>query len=156
MIRTILILGTLVSVSTTSQAGPVEDLIRQRQSAYSLAAWQLAKIKSQVVQHPEQYDRQSVTYAALGLAAIAHSDLASLHTPGSEQGSGWQKTRLKPEYFQKPDEAKTLGLAFAQEATELARIAETGDIAAIKTQFGKTSGTCKNCHDAFRLRDVDE
>ena len=33
---------------------------------------------------------------------------------------------------------------------ELAKVAASGDPAAIKAQFGKTGGTCKACHDAFR------
>ena len=41
-------------------------------------------------------------------------------------------------------------MAFNKEANELARVAATGDAAAIKAQFGKTGGTCKACHDAFR------
>ena len=41
-------------------------------------------------------------------------------------------------------------MAFNKEANELAKVAATGDVAAIKAQFGKTGGTCKGCHDAFR------
>jgi cytochrome c556 len=146
----------LAAAATASLAGPVEDQIRFRQSAYSLAAWNLAKIKTLAVQHPETFDRDQVAAAAAAIAAIANSGLDALYAPGTEQGSGWQKTRLKPDYFRKPEEARKVSEAFAKEASELARVARTGDIAAIKAQFGKTSGTCKSCHDAFRLRDVDE
>ena len=41
-------------------------------------------------------------------------------------------------------------LAFNKEANELAKVAVTGDVNAIKAQFGKRGGTCKGCHDAFR------
>jgi cytochrome c556 len=41
-------------------------------------------------------------------------------------------------------------MAFNKEANELAKVAESGDAAAIKAQFGKTGETCKSCHDKFR------
>lgn len=148
-----LLLGTAV---TAAVAGPIEDQIRFRQSAYSFAAWNLAKIKSQVVQHPETYNKEQVSAAAAALAAIAGSDLGALYGPGSDQGKGWQKTRVKPDYFQKPEEAKKLNDEFLKEAQALAKVAQGGDTAAIKAQFGKTSETCKTCHDAFRLKDVEE
>jgi len=143
-------------IGTSALAEPVEDTIRYRQSAYSLAAWHLATIKSHGVQRPEAFDRDVVSAAANGLAALAGADLDALYAPGSEHGTGWQKTRLDPVYFQKPEEARTLSAALVRETRELARVAATADAAALKVQFGKTSATCKGCHDAFRLKDVDE
>jgi cytochrome c556 len=147
---------SLTTVTVAALAGPTEDQIRFRQSAYSFAAWNLGKIKAQVVTKPDTYKKEEVIAAANALAGIANAGLGALYAPGTDQGIGWQKTRLKPEYFQKADEAKKLADAFAQEATELAKVAQTGDVAAIKAQFGKASETCKSCHDAFRLKDVSE
>lgn len=144
------------SMTTASFAGPTEDQIRFRQSAYSFASWNLAKIKSQVVQKPDTFDKNQVVAAARALAAIANSGLEALYAPGTDQGTGWQKTRLKPEFFQKPDAAKKLSEDFIRESNELLKVAETGNVSAIKVQFGKISGTCKSCHDAFRLRDPSE
>jgi cytochrome c556 len=147
---------TLAGATTASLAGPTEDQIRFRQSAYSFAAWSLGKVKAQVVTKPETYNKEQVAAAANAIAAIANSGLGALYGTGTDQGIGWQKTRLKPEFFQKTDDAKKLGEAFIKESNELAKVAQTGDIAAIKEQFGKTSETCKSCHDAFRLKDVAE
>lgn len=146
----------LTFLAGAALAGPAEDQIRFRQSAYSFAAWNTAKIKAQVVTKPDTYKKEDVAAAADALSAIAASGLEALYAQGTDQGTGWQKTRLKPEYFQKPDEAKKLQDAFAQETAELAKVARTGDIDAIKAQFGKASQTCKSCHDAFRLKDVSE
>lgn len=150
------LLLVLTGAATASVAGPIEDQIRFRQSAYSFAAWNLGKIKSQVVQHPETYNKEQVAAAASAIAAIANSNLGSLYAAGTENGKGWQKTRLNPEYFQKPEEAKKISEGFIKESNELAKVAQTGEIAAIKAQFGKTNESCKSCHDAFRLRDVAE
>ena len=142
--------------AASALAGPTEDQIRFRQSAYSFAAWNLGKIKAQVVTKPDSYKKEEVIAAANALAAIASSGIEALYAPGTDQGTGWQKTRLKPEYFQKADDAKKLQEAFAKETAELAKVAQGGDVGAIKAQFGKASETCKSCHDAFRLKDVSE
>ena len=35
----------------------------------------------------------------------------------------------------------------------LAKVAATGDAAAVKAQYGKLSKTCKACHDDFKIKD---
>jgi hypothetical protein len=58
--------------------------------------------------------------------------------------------RQPAEFFQQREEVGKLAQAFNREANELAKVAESGDPAAIKAQFGKTGETCKACHDKFR------
>ena len=43
--------------------------------------------------------------------------------------------------------------SFNKEANELAKVAASGDAAALKVQFGKVGETCKGCHDKFRKDD---
>ena len=142
------------AVSTAALAGKDEDQqIKFRQSAYSFAAWNTGKIKGQVIDHPETFNKDQVIAAANAIAAVANSGLGALYGPGTDQGTGWKKSRLKPEFFQKQDEAGKVALAFKNEANELAKVAATGDVGAIKAQFGKVGETCKSCHDKFRLKD---
>ncbi len=42
---------------------------------------------------------------------------------------------------------------FQAAAAQLASVAEGGDVAAIGAAFGATGGTCKACHDNYRLDD---
>jgi cytochrome c556 len=145
----------LLSAATTAAfAGQAEDQqVKFRQSAYSFAAWNCSKIKSQVVEHPETYNKEQVVAAANAVAAVANSGLGALYAPGTDQATGWKKSRLNPEFFDKQDEARKQALAFVKESNELARVAAGGDVVAIKAQFGKVGETCKNCHDSFRLKD---
>ena len=83
-------------------------------------------------------------------SSIANSGMGALFAPGTEKDVGDQKTRVKPEFFQQSDKVRELAMNFNKEANELAKVAAAGDVAAIKAQFGKTGGTCKACHDAFR------
>jgi cytochrome c556 len=76
--------------------------------------------------------------------------MGALYAVGTDKEVNGEKTRVKPEFFQQPDEVRKLAMAFNKEANELAKVAESGDVAAIKAQFGKTGETCKACHDKFR------
>lgn len=140
-------------VTAAAWAGPVEDQIRSRQSAYGFLGWNTAKIKAQAVDHPETFDKDQVIAAANAVAAVANSGLLGLYGPGTDQGTGWKPTRLKSEYFEKPAEVKEIDDSFIKEANELQKIAASGDVGAIKEQFGKVSKTCKSCHDLVRIRE---
>jgi cytochrome c556 len=143
----------LTATATAALAGPIEEQIRFRQSAYSFAAWNIQKIKAQVVDHPETYNKDTVAAAANAIAAVANSGLGALYGEGTDQGIGWKQTRLKPEFFQKKDEVTKIANTFNEAANELAKVAATGDVNLIKTQFGKVGESCKSCHDLIRIKE---
>jgi cytochrome c556 len=147
-------LTLLLTASTTAAiAGPIEEQIRFRQSAYSFAAWNVAKIKNQVVDHPETFNKDAVAAAANAIAAVANSGLGALYGEGTDKGVGWKQTRLKPEFFQKKAEVTVAANTFNEAANELAKVAATGDVNAIKVQFGKVGESCKGCHDLTRIKE---
>ncbi len=76
---------------------------------------------------------------------------SALYLPGTDKGKGWKDTRVKPELFTDKEGVAKVGMAFNKEANELAKVAATGDAAAVKVQFGKVGETCKGCHDKFRV-----
>jgi len=152
MKRRIFSVVALCGIAAVAVSGPIEEQIRIRQSAYSFIGWNTGRIKSQL-DHPESYNQSQVVAAANAIASTANSGLGSLFGPGTDKGTGWRATRVRAEFFQKPDEAKAAALAFNKEANELARIAATGSAADVKTQFARLSETCKSCHNKFRERD---
>lgn len=143
---------TLATVAGVALAGPIEEQIRWRQSAYSFLGWNTQKIKKQVVDHPETFNKDYVAAAANAIAAVANSGLGELYGPGTDQGTGWQETRLKPEFFQKKDEVTAIANNFNVAANDLAKVAASGDVNAIKEKFGKVTETCKSCHDLIRIK----
>ena len=143
----------LTAAATAALAGPIEDQIRNRQSAYGFLGWNAAKIKAQVGDHPETYNKDQVIAAANSVAAVANSGILELYGEGTDQGTGWKPTRLKHEYFEKTAEVKDIEATFIKEANELQTAAIGGDVAAIKTQFGKVGAACKSCHDLIRVRE---
>jgi cytochrome c556 len=151
MTRQLVLAITLGALATSAGAEmKVEDAIKFRQSGYAFMAWNMGKIKAQVIENPASFNKDQVQAAANAIAAIANSGMGALYVPGSDQGKGWAETRVKPEMFQKGDEVKKAAMSFNKEANELAKVAAGGDVAAIAAQFGKVGETCKGCHEDFR------
>jgi cytochrome c556 len=146
-----MIVATLaIGLSTTAlaQAKP-EDLIKWRQSGYQFMSWNMGRIKANL---EGTYNKDQVIQAANTVAAIANSGMGALYAAGTDKGTGWHETQVKPEFFQ-PEKKARLGevaTAFNKEANELAKVAASGDAAAVKAQFGKLGSACKACHDDFR------
>jgi cytochrome c556 len=142
-----LVLASLASASFAQQSLKPEEMIKIRKSGYSFMSWNMGKIKANL---DGNFNKDQVIAAANLVAATANSGMGALYAPGSEKDVGDQKTRVKPEFFQQSEKVRELATNLSREASELAKVAATGDAAAIKAQFGKTGGTCKACHDAFR------
>lgn len=139
------------SASVLAQQAPKpEQLIKWRQSAFQVVAWNTGRIKSSL---DGQYNKDEVQRAANSIAAIANGGLGALFAAGTEQGKGWHDTTAKPELFKDGKRFAELGASFGKEAGELAAVAGGGDVAAIKAQFGKLQRTCKSCHDDFKAKD---
>ena len=137
---------TLAAGAALAQAKP-EDQIRFRQGGYAFMAWNMGKIKANL---DGQYNKDQVAAAANAVAAVANSGMGALFSPGTDKGKGFHETNVKPEFFKEGDKVKELAMAYIKEANELAKVAATGDAAAVKVQFGKTGESCKACHDKFR------
>ena len=66
--------------------------------------------------------------------------------PGTDKG----KTDLKSSAFKEKDKFMQDAKKVEAETAKLAETAKTGDLDAIKAQFGETGKSCKSCHDDFR------
>lgn len=144
------LLFTAASASMAQQAPKPEQVIKWRQSVYQVLAWNNGRIKNNV---EGSYNKDEVSRAANAIAAIANSGLGALYPAGTETGKGWRETTVKPELFTETAKAGEAAKKFITESNELAKLAATGDAAAVKVQFGKLGQTCKGCHDDFRKKD---
>ena len=137
------------SSSTLAQQAPKpEALIKWRQSAFQVVAWNSGRIKASL---DGGYNKDQVLRSANVIAAIANSGLSSLFPAGTDSGKGWHDTTIKAEAFTNSARFAELGGEFAKESGELVRVVSGGgDAAAVKDQFGKLQKTCKSCHDDFR------
>ena len=135
--KLLLALLTITLAGTAAAQLKPEDAIKFRQSGYSFRAWNMGRIKASV---EGQFNKDEVIKAANAIQGIANSGMGALYPAGSDHGTGWEKTRVKPEFFTN------------KEANEMAKVAATGDAAAVKEQFGKLGASCKACHDDFKIK----
>jgi cytochrome c556 len=141
---------TATSAAFAQQAPKPEQIIKWRQSVYQVLAWNNGRIKASV---EGTYNKDEVIRAANAIAAIANSGLGALYPAGTETGKGWRETTVKPELFTDTAKAGEAARKFVTESNELAKVAATGDAAAVKVAFGKLGASCKGCHDDFRKKD---
>ena len=142
----------LVAVAFAGAAVAQEKIVNEikwRQSAYGFAAWNMARIKTNV---EGTYNKEEVIKAANAIQAVANSGMGALYAAGTDKGTGWEKTRAKPEIWTEQEKLGKAAMAFVKEANEMAKVAAAGDAAASKAQFGKLGGTCKGCHDDFKIK----
>jgi cytochrome c556 len=150
-IKFMLAVVALLSASVSAEnAQRPESLIKWRQSAYQVIAWNSGRIKAALA---GSYPRQEVQSAANALAAVANSGLATLFTPGTASGKGWRETTARDEVFSDAEKFRALTEEFAREANTLARVAAAGDRTTVNEQFLKVAQTCKSCHNQFRQTD---
>lgn len=74
----------------------------------------------------------------------------SWFAPGSASAAG-VKTYARPEIWRNAAEFKGLQDAFARQADALQKAAAGGNAATIRAEARKLGGTCKACHDKFRI-----
>ena len=145
------LLGLTLALTSPVLGSPsVEDQIKARQSVYTFIAWNMNRIRAQVVDEEQPYSPEQVQAAARAIAAAANSGLSAMYGPGSAEGSGWKPTRLRAEFFDELEDVGPIAMRFMQETTRLAEVAETGDQAAIAAQFRTTASTCGDCHRRWR------
>ena len=144
-----LAIGVLLTsaVVWAQQAPKPETVIKWRQSLFQVISWNAGRIKASV---EGQYNKDEVIKSANAIAALANSGMGSLFPAGTETGKGWHDTAVKPALFTNAPRVAELAGNFSKEANELAKVAQTGDAAAVKDQFGKLGRACKACHDDFR------
>lgn len=148
--KLLLALLALTLTGTASAQVKPEDAIKWRQSGYAFMAWNMARIKMNV---EGTYNKEEVIKAANAIQAVANSGMGSLYLPGTDKGTGWEKTRVKPELFTNKEGVGKVAGAFVKEANEMAKVAANGDMAVVKEQFGKLGASCKGCHDDFKIKD---
>ena len=138
----------LLAASAQAQQAPKpEQLIKWRQSAYQTIAWSTARVKANV---DGTYNKDDAARAAAVIASLANSNLGVLFPAGTETGKGWRDTTVKATLFTDAAGVGAAAAAFSKEATELARVTQGGDVAAVKAQLAALQKTCKACHDDYR------
>ena len=142
--------GIALSYSALAADLKPAEQIQTRQAGYTFMAWNMGKIKANL---DGTFDAKQVAASANVIAAIANSGMGALFGPGTDKNIGDVKTHAKPELFTNHAEVGKLAGNFVAAADNLAKVAATGDAAAVKTAFGDVGKSCKACHDQFRIKE---
>ena len=175
---TTLLGGTLLAVSLSAAAAQLspEDQIETRKAGFTYMAWNMGKIKAQVIDESVEYNPEQVSAAANAIAAIANSgmgalfggegndillgvdgddrivgDEGALFGPGTGQDVGKQVTRADPALFANMNDMAELAGNLGTASDNLVAAAATGDASAVRVAFGEVGKSCKACHDKYRL-----
>ena len=142
------LLAITLAGATSAQVKPA-DAIKWRQSGYGFMAWNMARIKANV---EGSYNKDEVIKAANAIQMVANSGMGALYLPGTDKGTGWEKTRAKPEIWTEKEKIGKAAMNLAKEANDMATVAAAGDAAAAKVQLGILGSACKGCHDNFKAK----
>ncbi len=146
-------IGVALASGAVAQELKPEDKVKYRQAGYAFMAWNMGKIKAQVVDGTQPFSQTQVSAAANAIAAIANSGMGALYSPDTLGKTGFKPTRLKENFFQEQEEVRKIAMNFTEQANKLAEVAAMGDKAEIAKQFNEVGKACKACHDKFRAEE---
>jgi cytochrome c556 len=136
----------LLAASAASAQTKPEDAIKYRQAQYTVLLWNWMPLNA-MVRGRIPFDAAEFARRAQLVAAVAPQLLE-----GFPEGSGTgAPTEAKPEIWTNFADFSAKMKDLERETAALATVAKGGDEAAIKAQFALTGGTCKACHDEYKV-----
>ena len=133
----------IISFSAQAQMKP-EDAIKLRQSAMKLIGYNFGSIGA-MVNDKKPYNKDEVIRNASRVDALSTQPF-EFFVAGTDKG----ETKARADIWKDEGKFKAAAEKMQGEIAKLAQVSKTGDMAALKAQFGPTAGSCKACHDDFR------
>ena len=130
-----------------AQFGKPEDAIKYRKSVMFLILQHFGRMGA-VVKGKAPHDQEEFTRNAMVMEALSHLPWEASMVPGTDKGDTTQNASV----FAKQDEFKASAQAFEAGTAKLVSVSQSGDLNAIKAQFGEVAKSCKGCHDKFRTK----
>jgi len=144
--RWILVLAVVVLMAGAAfaQFAKTEDAVKYRQSVMSVIGTHFS-LMGAVVKGEAPYAKEAFEQNANIVAMLMPLPWDSFMVAGSDKGSG-----MKADALTQKDKFMELAKANQSEVAKLATVAKSGDLNAIKPQFGAAGASCKACHDMYR------
>lgn len=144
-------LGLLAAAFTLAAAVPARaaddpaNVIKYRQNVMKSQAGHIGAIAA-VVKGEVSYTRHIAAHArALERTSAMIPDMFP-------EGTGVGDTRAKPDIWQNWAKFEVAAKALGTASGELARVAESGDMAAVGAQLQEVGKACGGCHKPFRKK----
>lgn len=147
MVKVLIVLAMTAGFAATAAAQfeKPEDAIAYRQAVMLVIGQHFGRMAA-VVKGQSPYDPAAFENNAAIVRTLGSLPWEAFLFPGTDKG----KTDLKPAAFKEKDKFMQDAQRMEAEVAKLAEIAKTGDLNAIKAQFGEAGKSCKSCHDSFR------
>ncbi len=120
--------------------------IEYRHSIMTIYKWNVSAMAA-MVKGDVPYDKDAFARHAADLSAAAHLDLLAGFPEGSDEG---EDSSARTDIWMDWAGFKAKYEALTNASAELAEVAKSGELDAIKPRFGAVGKSCKSCHDAFK------
>lgn len=130
-----------------AQFAKPEHAIKYRKSVMFLIAQHFGRMGA-VVKGKAPYDQEAFTRNALVVETLSHLPWQASLVPGTDKGD----TTLNAAVFAQQSEFNAGAQAFEAGTAKLVSVSQSGDLNAIKAQFGEVAKSCKGCHKQFRTK----
>lgn len=130
----------------TALTTPEPAVIDERQANFKAVGKAFKAIRTQLEGTP---DTGAILMAAKDLNAAALK-VEGYFPAGTSVDDGYDTEALAT-IWEKPEEFEKAHQRLVDASAQMVTLAEAGDLAAIGDQVGVVGGSCKNCHDNFRL-----
>ncbi len=142
-----LIAGTSRAPRGKAAAMAPADVVKARQAGFKElgAAFKAVRDGTAASEMPMAIMQQSANKIKATAAALP------TWFPAGSGGTATLKSAAKPEIWSKPAEFRTAHSNFATQANAFQVAVATGNADNIKAAFRSLGGTCKGCHDNFKV-----
>jgi cytochrome c556 len=134
-----------LALPAAAQFAKPEDAIKYRKSALFVMQQNFGRVAA-MAGGKAPFDAK----VAADSAAIAEY-MSKLPWAGFGEGTDKGDTKAKPEIWMDKAKFDDYALKMQSEMGKLNAAAKTGSLDSIKTAVGAVGGSCKTCHDAFRM-----
>ena len=141
----IIIFMSVAASAVYAKFNKAQDAIRYRQAVMVLIGQHFGSM-GQVVKGEQPYDQTSFAEETAILEMLSKMPWDAFLYPESDRG----QTKLKSKALKNKDEFMQAARKLENETAKLAAAAKTGDLNAIKAEFGAAAKTCKGCHGEFK------
>ena len=132
---------------TATAASDAPPAIEERQANFKAIGKSFKAIRTQL--EGDAPDMEVIATAATDMNAAALK-IEGLFPEGTSVDDGFDTEALAV-IWEKTDEFAEAQKRLVDASAEMITIAQSGDVAAVGDQVGAIGGSCKNCHDNFRL-----
>ena len=130
-----------------AQFAKPEEAIQYRKAVMFLIAQHFKRMGA-VVQGKAAYEKDNFAANAGVVEMLATLPWEATMEPGTDKGD----TTMSSAVFEKSEQFKEAAKSFETATAKLAATAKSGDLDAIKAQFGAVAQNCKSCHTEFRKK----